>query len=75
MHDEFAGEGEDDSVEGHEGDVPEALAILGKLVGAGDGELVGEEDEVADWVAVGWVDREEEEEDADEGEGEDPGVL
>ena len=41
LHDEFAGEGQDDGVEGHEGDVPETLAIMGELVGAGDGELVG----------------------------------
>ena len=56
LHDELAREGQDDGVEGDEGDVPETLAILGDFVGARDGQLVRQEDEVVDRVALGRVD-------------------
>lgn len=53
LHDELAGEGEDDGVEGDEGDIPGALAILdGAFVIDLAGELVGEEDEAVDGVGL-----------------------
>lgn len=75
LHDELPGEGQDDGVEGHEGDVPETFAIPGDLVGGGGGQFVGEEDEVVDGVGLGWVYGEEEAEDGEDGERNDPGVL
>ena len=75
LHDELAREGQDDGVEGDEGDVPETLAILGDFVGARDGQLVRQEDEVVDRVALGRVERVEREEDEQDDGGQDPGVL
>lgn len=40
LHDELAGEGEDDGVEGHQGNIPETLAVLRDLIGARGWQLV-----------------------------------
>lgn len=51
LHDELAGEGEDDSVEGDKGHVPGALVVLDVAVGVElVGELVGEEDEAVERI-------------------------
>lgn len=50
LHDELAGEGEDDSVEGDEGDVPGTLSILWSFVRRAGGQAVREEDEVVDGI-------------------------
>lgn len=78
LHDELAGEGQHDDVEGDEGDVPEALAIMrrGVRVGAGgDGQLVTEEDEVVDGVGLGGVQGVEAAEDEEQEGGQGPRVL
>lgn len=78
LHDELAGKGEDDNVEGHESEIPRPLAILNGSgrVGAGlAGELVGEEDEVVDGIGRGWVDGEQRQEDGQDDQGQGPGVL
>jgi hypothetical protein len=79
LHDELAREGEHHGVEGHEGDVPGALAVLGRGVRERGLDAVGEEDEAADRVGVcredegaGEVGDEEGQED---GERDHPGVL
>lgn len=75
LHDELAGEREDDSVEGHKGNIPETLAILRNLVSARGWQLVREEDEVVDRVALGRVDGVEGQERHQDGQGQGPGVL
>ncbi|KAL8371345.1 hypothetical protein RB595_001256 [Gaeumannomyces hyphopodioides] len=68
LHDELAGEGQDDGVEGDEGDVPAALAVLARAGVAGLGlERVREEDEAVDRVGLGRV--------GGEGERQHPRVL
>lgn len=52
LHDEFAGEGEEDGVEPNEGEVQAAFSIL---VGVAVG-LVREEKERPDYIALRWVD-------------------
>jgi hypothetical protein len=74
LHDEFAREGEDDGVEGEEGDVPFSLSVLRGDGRVGLGEFVGEEDEVVDWVGFGRVQRVQEAEGEEDGEGDGPRV-
>lgn len=40
LHDELAGEGQDDGVEGYKGNVPEAFAVLRDLIGTRSRQLV-----------------------------------
>lgn len=75
LHDELAGEGQDDRVEGDKGDIPATLSILGEFIGVRHGELVGEEDEAVDWVVLGRVNCVERQKDEEDGERKDPGVL
>ena len=75
LHDKLAGEGQDDSVEGHEGNIPETLAVLRDLIRVRGWQLVREEDKVADWVAFGRVYGVERYECHQDGQGQGPGVL
>lgn len=78
LHDELAGEGQDDGVEGDKGEIPGPLAIVrdGVRVGVGrNGQLVAEEDEVVDGVGLGGIDGVKAEEDGDKHGGQDAGVL
>lgn len=75
LHDELAGEGQDDGVEGHKGNVPETLAVLRDLIGARGRQLVREEDEVVDRVALSRVNGEERCERYQDSQGQGPCVL
>lgn len=78
LHDELAREGQNDDVEGHKGQVPGPLAVLGGRAGGGvvrDGQLVAEEDEVGDGVRLGRVQGVEAAEDGQEEGGQGPRVL
>ena len=77
LHDEFAREGEHDDVEGHESDVPPALAILDGRVGRGGvaGQGVREEEKAMHGISGHRVDGVEREDDGEEDERDDPGVF
>lgn len=84
LHQELAGEGEDDGVEGHKGEVLRSFAILCRIADVwrkGGRSLderrvgIGKEDGVVEGVLLAWVDEVGGEEDGEESEGEDPGVL
>lgn len=77
LHDELAREREDDCVEGDEGQIPEALAVLrGRIqVGAAVVEPVRGEDEGIDGVGLGRVGGVGGAEDGEEAERDGPGVL
>lgn len=78
LHDELAREGQEDDVEGDEGDVPGTLAVLHRRIRGGiggEGLLVAEEDEVVGGVGLGRVDDVEAEDDEEQGGRQDPGVL
>lgn len=75
LHDELASKGEDDGIEGDEGEVPFALSIVGGSRGIIVGELVGEEDESMEGVRGGGIDGVTGSEDGEDDEREDKGVL
>jgi len=75
LHDELAGEGENDCVEGNKGNIPGTLAILWWLVGIRDGQAVGQEDEMMDRIALSRVQSIEEQEGEQDDQREYPGVL
>lgn len=84
LHEELAREGEDDGIEGYEGEVLRSLAILCRVPdvrGEGVRTLgergvgVGEEDGVVQRVALAGVDEVGGKQDGEEGEREDPCVL
>ena len=81
LHEELAREGQDDGVKGHEGEVPEALAIVRRqrrVDAAGDEGVrlaVREEDEVVDRVGLGRVDGVGGAKGQEQREGDGPGVA
>jgi hypothetical protein len=78
LHDEFACEGQDNGVESDKCHIPGPFAILvgGVFRCSGRvGDLVGEVDEVPDWIGDGGVNGVEEEKDVEEDKRDDPGVL
>lgn len=78
LHDEFAGKGQDNNVEGHKSDIPWPLAILRwgtRSRALGDGQLVAEEDEVICRVRLGGVQGVEAAEDGQQKGGQCPCVL
>ena len=85
LHEELAGEGQHDDVEGHEGEVEFSLAIVGRGIGVGagvvrnervvGGERVGEEDGAVQRIGGGRIESVKGEGDDDEDERVEPGVL
>ena len=85
LHEEFAGEGEDDDVEGDEGEVAWSFAVLGWGVGTTEGvggderrggrERVGEEEGAVEGIACGGIDEVEGDYEQDEDERVDPCVA
>lgn len=68
LHDELARKGQDDRVKGDKGNVPQPLSVVRRLVDRGRRQLVREEDEVVDRVALARVERvQRQEDDQDEG--------
>lgn len=77
LHDELAGKGQHDDVEGHETNVPKTLFIEDRCVcssAGGRGQLVAEENEVVDRVGLGRVEGEEAQEDGEQDSGQKPGM-
>lgn len=75
LHDELAGEGKNDSIEGDEGDVPRSLAVVGGDRGVILRQAVGEEDEAVDRVGRRRVDGVAGQGEEDNDGGEHKGVL
>lgn len=75
LHEELAGEGEDDGVEDDKGNIPDALAVLDGAVEVGLGHAVGEEDEMGEGVGGVGVDGIAGEDAHDHGQGEGPGMA
>lgn len=75
LHDQLARKRQHDGVEGHEGEVPGALAVVHRRARAGGRQGVREEDEVVNRVRRARVQRVEGQEDGEQDERERPGVF
>lgn len=75
LHNELAGERQDNGIEGDKSDIPATLSILSRFVGVVLRQLVREEDEVVDRVGLGRVDGVSGEEAQGENSREDESVL